>query len=218
MLSMNTLGPGAAGLLIVVGAAWGFVAGASRPQGTNSGLSAVASPLLAPVLVPPAAMLASLIGILDDGTSPVPLGLAIAACLVAGGTISALALANPSLSALAFAGGSYLVLRIFVGPGPEDGLVHPATIFAGALGVWAAMGFGAHLLAWVTATLGPLCVAQTLAAASRIAGGSPAEPHAFGQLIGAGIGAGLVAGVYALREGARRRSRRLRRSAARAAQ
>jgi hypothetical protein len=82
------------------------------------------------------------------------------------------------------------------------------------------MGFGAHrmLPVWVTAMLGPVGVAQTLAAAARIAGGSPTEPHAVGQLVGAAVGAAVVAGAYVLREAARRRSRRLRRRAARAAQ
>ena len=217
---MNTLGPGVAGLLMLAGAAWGLFAGANRPKGTNSGLLALASPLLAPLLVPPAAMLAWLIGFLDEGARPVPLGLAIAACLVVGGAMSALALANASLSALAFAGGAYLALRIVVGPGSESGLVQPPAIVAAAVGVWAAMGFGAHRMVpvWVTATLGPVAVAQTLAAAARIAGGSPSEPHAIGQLIGAALGAGMVAGVYLLREAAGRRSRRLRRRAARAAQ
>ena len=107
---MNTLGPGVAGLLMLAGAAWGLFAGANRPKGTNSGLLALASPLLAPLLVPPAAMLAWLIGFLDEGARPVPLGLAIAACLVVGGAMSALALANASLSALACAGGAYLAL------------------------------------------------------------------------------------------------------------
>jgi len=217
---MSSLGPGSAGLLIVAGAAWGVFAGANRPKGTNSGLLALASPLLAPLLVPPAAMLAWLIGLLEEGSRPVPLGLAIAACLVVGGAMSALALANASLSALAFGGGAYLALRIVVGPGSESGLVQPPAIVAAALGVWAAMRFGAHRMApvWITAMLGPVALAQTLAAAARIAGGSPSEPHAIGQLVGAGLGAASVAAVYVLREAARRRSRRLRRSAARAAQ
>jgi hypothetical protein len=165
-------------------------------------------------------MLAWLIGLLDEGARPVPLGLAIAACLVVGGVMSALALANASLSALAFAGGAYLGLRIFVGPGPEGSLVQAPAILGAAAGVWAAIGFGAHrmLPVWVTAMLGPVAVAQTLAAAARIAGGSPTEPHAVGQLVGAAVGAAVVAGAYVLREAARRRSRRLRRRAARAAQ
>ena len=214
------MGPGAAGFLLVAGAVWGLYAGASRPEGANSGLSAVASPMFAPVLVPPAAMLASLIGILAEGARPVPLGLAIAACLVVGGATSALALANPSLSALAFAGGAYLGLRIFVGPGSEDWVVQPTAFFAAAVGVPAAMGFGAHrmVLVWVTAALGPVCVAMTFVAVSRIVGGPQTEPHAFGHLIAAGAGATIVAGLYVLREAARRKSRRLRRSAARAAQ
>jgi hypothetical protein len=94
-------------LLVVAGAAWGFAAGASRPQGANAAVSALASPLLAPLLLPPAAMLASLIGIFDDGARPIPFGLAVAACLVAGGAMSALALASASFGALAFGGGAY---------------------------------------------------------------------------------------------------------------
>lgn len=217
---MNTLGPGAAGLLLVAGAGWGLVAGASRPQGVNQGLSALAGTLLAPLLVPPAAMLAFLVGLLDDGARPVPLGLAIAACVVVGGAMSALAHVSPSLSGLAFAGGAYLVLRIFFGPDPVDGFVQPVAGVAAGVGVWSAMGFGAHRLlpASLTAALGPVAVAQAMVAASRIAGGVAVGPHIAGQVIGACVGAAMVAGVYLLREAARRKSRKLRPRAARAAQ
>ena len=216
----STLEPGAAGLLVVAGAAWGFAAGASRPQGANAAVSALASPLLAPLLLPPAAMLASLIGIFDDGARPIPFGLAVAACLVAGGAMSALALASASLGALAFGGGAYLALRLVLGSGSDHGFVQPAAALAGAAGLWASLGFGAHRLmpGWLAATLGPVAVTQTVVTASRIVGGPATSPNAGAQMIAAGGGAAVVAAVYVLREAARRRSRRLRRNTARAAQ
>jgi len=217
---MSTLEPAAAGVLLVAGAAWGLAAGAGRPHRAHAAASALAGPMLATLMVPPAAMLASLAGLLGEGTRPVPLGLAVAACVVVGGAMSALALASASLSGLAFGGGAYLAVWLVLGPTLDDGMLQPLATFGGAMGVWASLGFGGHRLppVWLAATLGPAVVAQAVVAASRIAGPSVLAPDVGGQAISAGGGATAAAGIYLLREAVRRRSRKLPRSAARAPQ